>query len=463
MFDATTYTQRRRALSQEVEQGLILLVGNEQSSMNFADNWYPFRQDSSFLYYCGLDKPHLALVIDLDNGREILFGDDSSIDDIIWTGPVPSLDELAERAGIAKARPYDEISPFLQNSSDRPIHFLPPYRPEHKLKLGRWLDMESEQTSRKISTQLIRAIVKQRNTKTEAELAQIEEAVNISAAMHRNAMESARIGMKEYEVMSRVYQTALENDGQPAFPIILTTKGHILHNHEYHHPIEKGDMILCDAGAENRMHYAGDLTRTFPAGKQFTSRQRELYQIVLAAQQAAVEAMAPGVLFKDVHLTACRKLVEGLQSVGLMKGDPDDAVAAGAHTLFFQCGLGHMLGLDVHDMENLGEEFVGYGPDRSQSTKFGLKSLRLGRALEAGFVVTVEPGVYIIPELIDLRRSQSKYTDFVRYDNLEDFREFSGIRIEDDYVITEQGSRLLGDPLPKKLEAIETLREKALG
>lgn len=463
MFDTATYIRRREILKKKLGSGLILLLGNEESGMNYADNCYRFRQDSTFLYYVGLDKPHQVVVLDLDEGKEILFCDDPTIDQIIWTGPVPSRGELAEKAGISEHRPYKEISSYLQkHAADRKVHYLPPYRPEHILKLQQWMGYGNEEIKENISVPLIKAVVDQRSRKSPAEIEQIERAVEITGKMHMEALQVARPGMKEYEVMSRVHQTALEHNSQIAFPIILTVEGQTLHNHYHGNTIKPDDVILCDAGAEHNRGYAGDMTRTFPAGEAFSPVQRSLYEIVLASQQAAIDQLRPGVKFKEVHLTACKVLVEGLKDLGLMKGNLDDAVREGAHTLFFQCGLGHMMGMDVHDMENLGEQYVGYTDEEPKSTEFGLKSLRLGRELEEGFVVTVEPGIYLIPELIQLREEQGRYTDFVNYRKVESLQQAGGYRVEDDFLITERGSRLLGDPVPKTTEAIEELRREAV-
>lgn len=463
MFDTATYIRRRKILKRKLGSGLILLLGNEESGMNYADNCYRFRQDSTFLYYVGLNKPHQVVVLDLDEGREILFCDDPTIDQIIWTGPVPSRGELAERAGISEHRSYEEISTYLRNNAaDRKVHYLPPYRPEHILKLQQWLDCSNEEVKENISVPLIKAVVDQRSRKSTAEIEQIEKAVEVTGKMHMEAMRVARPGMKEYEVMSRVHQIALEHNSQIAFPIILTVEGQTLHNHYHGNTIKQDDVILCDAGAEHNRGYAGDMTRTFPAGEAFSPVQRSLYEIVLASQQAAIDQLRPGVKFKEVHLTACKVLVEGLKDLGLMKGNVEDAVREGAHTLFFQCGLGHMMGMDVHDMENLGEEYVGYTDEEPKSTEFGLKSLRLGRKMEEGFVVTVEPGIYLIPELIQLREEQGRYTDFINYRKVESLQQAGGYRVEDDFLITKNGSRLLGEPVPKATEAVEELRREAV-
>lgn len=464
MFETATYINRRKTLKQQIDSGLILLLGNEHSGMNYADNHYRFRQDSTYLYYTGLNKPHQAAILDLDENKEILFADDPTIDEIIWTGPVPSRGDLAAKAGIRDHRPYEKAASYLkEHAGGRKIHYLPPYRPEHILKLQQWLARAPQEMEANKSVPLIMAIINQRSIKTEEEIRHIEEAVNVTGKMHLEAMKTIKPGMKEYEVMSRVHQKALEHGCQISFPIILTTDGQTLHKHSHNNTIRKNDVILCDAGAEKQMGYAGDMTRTFPAGNSFSELQRTFYEIVLNSQQAAIDALAPGMTFKEVHLTACRTLMEGLKGMGLVKGKVDDAVQEGAHTLFFQCGLGHMMGLDVHDMENIGEDYVGYTDAQPKSTEFGLKSLRLGRVLQPGFVVTVEPGIYLIPELIQLRKEEGRYRDFVNYPEIEKVQYAGGYRIEDDYLITEDGYRLLGKPLSKKADDIEMIREEALG
>lgn len=456
MFDATAYTQRRQQLKQQIGSGLILLLGNDEAGMNFADNWYPFYQDSTFRYYFGLDLAGLTGVIDVDRDEVILFGPEQSIDDVVWTGPLPSLSSLAEQVGVSKVLPTKKIADYLQGVAN--IHYLPPYRPEHELKLYTWTGKATLEPSVK----LIEAVVAQRSVKSEAEVAEIEKAVTYTSRMHRSVMQFAREGMKEHEVASEAVRYAEASGNQLSFPLICTTQGQILHNHYRGNTLQAGDMLLFDGGIQTAAGYAGDMTRTFPVSGTFSEKQRELYQVVLDAHEAAMAALKPGMLFKDIHLLACRKLTDGLKQIGLMRGDTEEAVRAGAHTMFFQCGLGHMMGMDVHDMENLGEQYVGYTPEMRKSTKFGLKSLRLGRALEPGFVVTVEPGIYIIPELIDMRRNDKVAQQFINFELLNSYRDFGGIRIEDDLLITNNGSRLLGEPLERAVSDVEAIRQQAL-
>jgi Xaa-Pro aminopeptidase len=460
MFDKRIYNARRERLRQDVGKGLILLMGNEDSSMNYKDNLYPFRQDSSFLYFFGMDRPGLAALIDIDNGKEVIFGNDLTLDDIVWTGPQPSLSEQAEPAGVSDTRPSAALTAELvaARGMGRTVHFLPPYRPENILKLSAWLGFAPAAVRGHASVPLIKAVVAQRSIKSDAEVAQIEESVEITAAMHAAAIRGARDGMTEAQLAGVLHGIAISAGGNLSFPTILTVNGQVLHNHYGPTVMKSGQIAICDSGAENRMHYAGDMTRTFPIGARFTNLQREMYDIVLVAQEAAVAALRPGVLFRDVHALAAKKLVEGLKAAGVMKGDPAEAVAAGAHTMVFQCGLGHMMGLDVHDMEDLGEDYVGYGEDLKKNTAFGWKSLRLARNLEPGFVVTIEPGLYFIPELMDRWGAEKKYADFIDYSKLEALRNFGGIRIEEDLLITAEGSRLLGKPLAKTAAAVEEMR-----
>ena len=460
LFNASVYRERRKTLAATVGHGIILLLGNEDSTMNYADNCYPFRQDSSFLYYAGLDLPQLAVVIDCNNGKEYLFGKESSIDDIIWMGAQPSLRELAALSSIANSGSHKELAElvFKARHGSRSIHALPPYRPENKIKLASLLGVNVAGIGQFVSAELIKAVVAQREIKEGIEVAQIEDAVNITVDMHIAAMQYAKPGMKEYEVAAKVEEVALSRNARLAYPTILTINGQTLHNHYHGNTIKKGDMILCDAGAENRMHYAGDLTRTFPVGETFTSQQKAVYNIVLHSLEHAVHLLKPGIAFKDVHLEAGIKLLEGLKALNIVKGDATEAALAGAHTLFFQCGVGHMMGLDVHDMEDLGEAYVGYTETMNKRTEFGWKSLRLGKKLKPGFVLTVEPGVYIIPELID-RWAADRYLDaYINYDELGRWRNFGGIRIENNYLVTETGSQLLGKPLAQSVADIEAYR-----
>ena len=458
MFAAHTYVARRKKLQAEMKSGLLLFVGNDESSINFKDNCYPFRQDSTFLYFFGIDLPGLTAVIDLDEGREVIFGDDITVEDSIWTGSVPTIHELASQAGVGHVLPKSAIEKILRSASAKRVHYLPPFRPENELKISEWLSIRKQEISANASVAFIKAVINQRSFKSDEEVREIVRAVDVTADMHLAVMQGAKSGSMEYALAGVAQGVAIAAGGQLSFPVILTINGQILHNHYHGNMLEPGKMVLCDLGAETEMHYAGDLTRTFPVGPRFSEQQREIYHIVFETYCGAVSDLKPGVLFRDVHLRACRRMAEGLKDLGLMKGDLDEAVKQGAHALFFQCGLGHMMGLDVHDMEDLGEQYVGYTDELKKSTQFGLRSLRLGKALEKDFVLTVEPGIYFIPELIDLWRANKRHSEFINYSNLSKYTAFGGIRIEDDFLITEHGAKILGKSLPVSLRDIEDVR-----
>ena len=460
LFSPNTYINRRSTLKTGIEgSGVLLFLGNEEASINFKDNWYHYRQDSTFLYYFGLSMPGIHALIDLDSGEEIIFGDDLTIDQIVWTGAQPKMAVLGAKVGIDKIQSISSMSRYVTN---RKVHYLPGYRADHTLFLSKLLKGTRGEIEKGSSSRFLKAVILQRSIKTTEEITTLHEAASLTSKMHLMLMQSARAGLKEFEMVALAQKVAMDHEAQLSFQPIVTTNGQTLHNHFYGNTLKSGDLLLCDLGAESSLLYAGDMTRTFPVDRTFTTKQKELYDVVYRAHQIAIRALRPGIHFLDIHLLAAQTLVQGLSEIGLMKGDPGAAVAAGAHTMFFQCGLGHMLGLDVHDMENLGEEYVGYHENLIKSTQFGLKSLRLGKALEVGYVVTVEPGIYIIPELIDMNKSSGKYIDFINYDLLEKYRHFGGIRVEDDFVITPEGATLLGTPLAASSDEIEFIRQAAL-
>lgn len=462
MFNASTYINRRKKIKDQLKSGVVLLAGNDESPMNYTDNTYHFRQDSSFLYLFGIDFPGLIGIIDIDNQKDYIFGNDFTIDDIVWMGVQPTIKERCIKAGIENSAPVIKAEEFLKDAKQkgRKIHYLPQYRAENILKIHNWLGIMPAEVNASSSLELVKAVIAQRNIKSAEEIEEINKAAIVSADMHLAAMRYARPGMTEANVMSVVHQTALHANGNLSFPIIATKNGQTLHNHCYSNKIEEGQLFLLDAGAEIESHYCGDLSSTFPVGKKFTARQKEIYNISLAAHEHAVSMLKPGIKFKEIHLSTCKLIAQSMKDLGFMKGNIDDAVNEGAHAMFFPCGLGHMMGLDVHDMENLGEVYVGYEGE-AKSTLFGLKSLRLGRELKPGFVFTIEPGIYFIPDLIDKWRGEKKFMEFLNYDKLEEYKDFSGCRNEEDYLITETGARLLGKYLPKTVERIEAEREKA--
>lgn len=459
MFRSETYIQRRKALGARIGSGLILFLGNDESPMNYPDNHYHFRQHSSFLYFFGIDFPFIAGLIDIDNQREIIFGDDFTIDDIIWRGPQPSLAERAAQSGVSEVQPMVKLYAILKEAqaSLKVIHFLPPYRFENKIKLLRLLNIRPDQVNINASSELVRAVISLREIKSPEEIAEIDAAVDLSVDMHVAAMQMVRPGMTEAQVAARVHEVALAQGCNIAFPIIATINGQTLHNHAHHNIVKDGDLFLLDAGAESGRHYAGDLSSTFPVSRKFTEIQKTIYEASLRAHQAAVHTIAPGIPFLEVHLAACRSIATSMKEIGLMKGDVEEAVQEGAHALFFPCGTGHMMGLDVHDMEDLGETWVGYDGE-PKSTQFGLKSLRLAKTLRRGHVFTIEPGIYFIPELIDLWRAEGKMDDFLNWNEIEKFRHFGGIRNEEDFVITDDGFRRLGKAKPMSLAEVEALR-----
>ncbi|RNI31734.1 aminopeptidase P family protein [Rufibacter latericius] len=454
MFTKETYVSRRNRLKKQVGSGLIVLLGNEQSSMNYKDNWYHFRQDSTFLYFFGIDRAGLVAVLDVEDDTEIIFGDELTPDDIVWMGPQKSIREQASEIGVGVTKPISTLDSYFQDAlaKKREIHFLPPYRPENLLKLSSWLQTSPASIKSIVSVPLIKAVVAQRSIKTPEEVVEIEKGINTTGEMLKTAALLARAGMTEAELAGQLQAIAIKDGGDLAFPTILTVNGQILHNHYSSAQLQAGQLVLVDCGAASSMHYSGDMTRTFPVNERFSNQQKEMYEVMMTAYEQAVAMLKPGVRYKDVHLQACASLVDGLKQFGLMKGDTQEAVSQGAHALFFPCGLGHMLGLDTHDMEDLGEEYVGYAEDQQKSNQFGLKSLRLARALEPGFVLTVEPGLYFNPDLIDLWAGEKMHADFINYDKVANYKDFGGIRIEEDFLITPEGSRLLGNPVPRNME-----------
>lgn len=459
MFDPDIYVNRRARLKDRMDTGLLVFLGNEAAPMNYAANLHRFWQDSSFLYYWGLDTPGLTAIIDLDEGREVLFGHDPTIDDIVWTGPLPALEERAARVGVQAHQPQEAVDEAVRAAirQGREVHFLPPYRADHRLKLARWLDVEPGAVDEAASAALVEAVVDQRSVKSGEEVAEIEKALEITHAMHTLAMRLTAPGVTEQEVAGRMEGEALAHGGRLAYRTTFSVHGEVLHNHNPRHTMQSGDLALCDAGAAAPSRYASDITRTTPVSGRFTERQRAIYEIVLAAQEAALKAVHPGVAFREIHLQAARDMTDGMKALGFMKGDVDEAVAAGAHALFFPHGLGHLIGLDVHDMEALGEDVVGYGDEATRSDQFGLRNLRLARTLEPGSVLTVEPGIYFIPALIDRWKAEGRHAHFIRYEQFEQYKDFGGIRIEDDVLVTEAGRRVLGRPIPKAIEDVEAL------
>lgn len=463
MFNKKTYLDRRNKLKEIIKSGIILLAGNEKSPIEAFAHTYPFRQDSSFLYYSGINKiPSLFLLIDIDNDKEILFGNDVSLEDQIWTGKISTLAEISEKVGINHVNSTSLLSTYLEKSisEKRKIHYLPTCRSELMVKLGIMLNIAAHCINKNASAELISAIISQRECKTDEEITEIESALKISSEIFSMLLKEIRPGQIERELLAKCEYTLISRGTTASFPHILTINGRILHNWSTYNDsvLKENDLLLIDSGVMSRSGYASDITRTYPVSEKFTEKQKNIYNIVLNGQLTAIKNMKPGVFYKDIHLQTAKTIAEGLKNIGLMKGNITDAVEAGAHALFYPHGLGHMLGMDVHDMEILGEDNVGYDSEIKRSTQFGLAFLRLAKRLKKGFVVTVEPGIYFIPELIDTWKAENKHCEFINYSEVEKYRDFEGIRIEDDVLVTENGCRVLGDPIPKFVNEIETAK-----
>ena len=449
MFSKQTYLSRRNELKRLVGSGVIILFGNNESPCNYPSNAYsPFRQDSSFLYYFGLAQPGLVGVIDVDNDSELLFGDDIDIEDIVWYGSVDSVSQMAASVGVAQTAPMSALSQFCSQAraAGRTLHYLPPYRHDTMLTITDLLGIHHSRQRDEASLTLIRAVVKMRSSKTAEEVAELEKAAAIGYQMHTTAMRLARPGVTEKYVGGQVDGIARSLGAQVSFATIFSQHGEIMHGNPSMALLEEGRLALCDAGAETMSHYCSDNTRTFPVSGRFTGRQLDIYRIVEECHDYVLTVARPGVCYRDVHFGVCRLMTERLKELGLMRGNTDDAVSAGAHAMFLPHGLGHMMGMDVHDMEGLGQIYVGFDDEvRPNLEQFGTNALRMGRRLEEGFVVTDEPGIYFIPALIDDWKASGHCKDFLNFDLLETYKDFGGIRIEDDVLITADGCRFIGE------------------
>ncbi len=464
MFSKETYINRRKNLKNKINSGIVLIPGNNDSPMNYKSNTYHFRQDSTFLYFFGIDLQGLAGVIDIDNDEEILFGDDYTIDDIIWMGPQTSLKEKASAIGVNQTKPFAKLSEMISAavSQNRKIHFTPPYRGENIMLLADLLNIHHREVEKQFSLELTKACIDLRSIKEPCEIEEMERHMHTAWKMHTTAMKMARPGISEQEITGAIEGISMSGGGMVSFPVICSVRGETLHNHYHGNTLKEGDLLLVDAGSESPLHYATDHTRTTPVSGKFSEVQKSVYQIVLDANNQAREAIRPGTLYRDVHLLACKVIASGLKDLGLMKGDVDKAVEAGAHALFMPHGLGHMIGLDVHDMEDYNDTLVGYDEEVQRSSQFGLAALRLGRCLKPGFTITNEPGIYFIPALIDAWKAESKFAEFINYDQLEAFKGFGGIRLEDDILVTENGCRILGERIPITIEELERIAGKGI-
>jgi Xaa-Pro aminopeptidase len=452
LFSSGIYQARRAHLSAAFSDGLALFSSNGESAANYAANTYHYRQDSNFLYFFGLSIPNIVGVIDFERKKSLLFGDDFTIDDIIWMGDQPKLCALAAEVAVDEVLPFTELSSYLQKKQ---VHFTPPYRPENKIELSRLLHINIGELYP--SVDLIKKIVSMREIKSAEEIEQMEEAMNIGVMMHSTVMRHCKPGITERELFGIAEGIALGMGNGTSFPVILSQNGQTLHNHEHHLVLEKGRLLVMDAGAENVMNYCSDHTRTLPVSGTFTAKQREIYETVYQANMAAIANCKPGIQNLENQKIAVTIITEGLQKIGLMRGNAEESVALGAHALFMPHGLGHQIGLDVHDMEDLGENYVGYDETIQRSSIFGWGALRMAKTLLPGHCITVEPGIYFIPHLIDIWKQEKKFENFINYDKVDTYRDFGGIRVEDCVLITENGHRVLGTHLPKSVTEIETI------
>ena len=458
MFAKEIYIQRRAELKQRIGEGLILLFGNNDSPNNYPGNTYRFRQDSCFLYFFGQKREGLVGVIDIDNNKEYIFGDDIDIDDIIWFGYVPSVSYLAEQVGVADTAPMSQLKTIVNTAmaKGQTIHFIPQCRHDLMIQLSDLIGIHPLQSKEKASVKLIKAIVDMRAVKKTEEIEELVKAADIGYMMHTAAQKLCAPGITEKYIAGIIEGIAMSHGDRYSFQSILSMHGEIQHGYPSHTPMEAGRLMLCDAGAENNENYCSDNTRVTPISGHFTQQQREIYLAVEKAHDWVIDNARPGVKWLDMHLGACRIITDNLKAIGLMKGDTEEAVKAGAHAMFMPHGLVHMIGVVVHDMEGLGHNYVGFDDEVQPSTQFGLNCLRCGRRMQEGFVMTVEPGIYFIPHLIDLWKSQGMHKDFINYDALDAYRNFGGIRIEDDIVITSEGCRIIGDKvIPYHIDELE--------
>ena len=453
MFNKETYIRRRDELKKLVGKGIILIFGNNESPCNYPANaYYPFRQDSSFLYFFGQKRDGLVGVIDIDNNCDMLIGDDIDIEDIVWYGSVDSVKDMAEQVGVSKTAPMAHLKEICDEAKakGRRIHFLPPYRHDIKIQIMDLLGIHPSEQKEAASMDLIMSVIKMRSAKEQQEIEELERAAVIGYKMHTTAMRLTKPGLTEKYIGGQVDGIAYSYGAMPSFATIFTQHGEIMHGNPSMSVLEDGKLALCDCGAETINHYCSDNTRTFPVNGKFTQRQLEIYSIVDACHDYVLEVAKPGVKYMDVHFAVCRLMTERLKELGLMKGDTEEAVRAGAHAMFLPHGLGHMMGMDVHDMEGFDQRYVGFDEEtRPNLEQFGTNALRMGRRLEEGFVVTDEPGIYFIPALIDEWRAKGHCADFLCFDKIETYKDFGGIRIEDDVLITKDGCRFIGkDRIP---------------
>ncbi len=462
MFNKEVYVNRRQKLKSLMNSGIVLITGNNEAPMNYPANTYHFRQSSTYLYFFGIDQPGMAGIIDIDNDKDTLFGDDVSLDDIVWMGPQETMLEKKEKIGADDVQPFDKLADHIKEAQDkgRKIHFLPQYRYDNIFLMEKLLGIHSSKINENVSEELIKTVVKLREIKEDVEIEELEKAAAIGYEMHVTAMKmAANPGIREQEIAGRIEGIAISHGTMPSFPIILSQNGQTLHNHDHSQFLETGRLMLTDAGAETNLHYASDFTRTVPVGGKFNERQKDIYNIVLTAINHASSLIKPGVTYKSIHIEAAKVIVNGLKALGLMKGNPEEAVEQGVHALFMPHGLGHQMGLDVHDMEGLGETYVGYDEETKRGSVLGIGNLRMGKKLQPGHVITNEPGIYFIPELYDNWKKENKFGEYINYEKVAEYLDFGGIRLEDDILVTKTGHRLIGKRIPISIaEVEETMR-----
>jgi len=463
MFKPKVYIKRRQELLRKVNSGIILFIGNDESHVLIRDTVHKFRQNSNFLYYWGLSEPGLFALIDVKSGKEILFGHDLTTEEIVWEGEQLKLTDKAKLIGVNETAESSTLKNVLLNFREgrKQIHLLPQHLDNNIVKLANLLNISIKQVTQRYSVELTKAVISQRAIKSKKEITEIEEALKISYKLHTAAMKDTKPGKYEYDIVSSMEKLLISKGSRWAYLPIFTIRGERLHNHHYDNKIKKGDLVINDSGAESPVgYYSSDITRTFPVSGKFTKKQKAIYEIVLKSQLAAIEAIKPGVKYLDIHILTAKVITDGLKKLGIMRSDVDSAVAKGAHALFFPHGLGHMMGLDVHDMEDLGENYIGYDDKTKRSDQFGLAYLRFAKELKVGHILTVEPGIYFIPQLIEQWKSENKFEEFINYNKVNEYIDFGGVRIEDNILVTKTGCRVLGKTIPKTVKEIESLMNK---
>ncbi len=455
MFNRKIYIKRRNVLSQNLKKGFVLLLGHQNSPMNFSHNTYRFVQDTNFLYYVGVNLPNCACLIDLENNKTIFYMKETTIHDIIWIGKTKSIQSWGDDTGAEEVKDISKLVSDLKNKKN--VMYPPQFRAINKIQIHELLGIALNKVEKKSSAKLINAIIKQRSIKSDEEITEIQNALKITNLIHLKSMTATKPGKYEYEIVSEMQKIIKDHSVELAYPIIFTKNGQILHNSIYSNKIEKDNLLLNDSGANSKLHYASDITRTFPADGKFSTKQKEIYLIVKEMQEVVLKELKPGVNFKDMHKLSAYIGLKRLKELGLLKGDCEEALKEGVYGLFYPHGLGHMLGLDVHDMESLGEDLVGYSEESKREAEFGITFLRLGKKLEPGFSITVEPGIYFIPELFNQWHKNKKHAHFINYDKFEKYLNFGGIRIEDNILITNSGSQNLSDFIIKEIADIENI------